>query len=340
MWGRIAVASSTLAPKFARNRPDSRRTSQDPPSRGHSGRPGARDAAPVRAPPRAPGGNRSSQVARRDAMPDLPIRLPVTRRSAALLVGRPRRRRLLELGARRASPAPAPSAQPRADARAPAVRPPAPTVGAIDHKTGATDVVLRLEQGGGFVPIEFLATQAPELHALRQRRRRLPADRRPTSPQPDANGVVRGIPWRTGEARRGPDPGAARVRARPGRPRHRPGRLHVGQASRTRRTRSSRSTPAASTRSSSSTRLGGGTARAPTPLARTAFCKLAQRLQDFDRGGTIASDVYQPDRYRGDPDRARAQPGPWRSPGRGRRSSPPTSRRARPTAGPGCPIGR
>ncbi|HJP87452.1 MAG TPA: hypothetical protein VJ850_00230 [Candidatus Limnocylindrales bacterium] len=31
----------------------------------------------------------------------------------------------------------------------------------IQHPTGATDVVLRLESGGGFVPIDFLATNAP-----------------------------------------------------------------------------------------------------------------------------------------------------------------------------------
>ena len=37
----------------------------------------------------------------------------------------------------------------------------APTSGHIDHPTGATDIVLRYEQGGGFVPIGFLFTQAP-----------------------------------------------------------------------------------------------------------------------------------------------------------------------------------
>jgi hypothetical protein len=36
-----------------------------------------------------------------------------------------------------------------------------PTVGAIDHATGPADVVLRMEVGGGFVPIDFLITQAP-----------------------------------------------------------------------------------------------------------------------------------------------------------------------------------
>ncbi len=40
---------------------------------------------------------------------------------------------------------------------------PSPTFGPndISHPTGATDIVLRLEQGGGFVPINFLITQAP-----------------------------------------------------------------------------------------------------------------------------------------------------------------------------------
>lgn len=34
--------------------------------------------------------------------------------------------------------------------------------GVIAHRTGSRDVILRFEQGGGFVPIGFLATQAPQ----------------------------------------------------------------------------------------------------------------------------------------------------------------------------------
>jgi hypothetical protein len=37
----------------------------------------------------------------------------------------------------------------------------------------------------------------------------------------------------------------------------------------------------------------------PDALARAAFFKLAARLQDFDHGGTIDSDVYEPAAYRG-----------------------------------------
>jgi hypothetical protein len=36
-----------------------------------------------------------------------------------------------------------------------------PATGEIEHPTGPTDVVLRLEEGGGFVPVEFMVTSAP-----------------------------------------------------------------------------------------------------------------------------------------------------------------------------------
>jgi hypothetical protein len=37
-----------------------------------------------------------------------------------------------------------------------------PALGAIQHPTGATDVILRMETSGGFAPVEFMATSAPE----------------------------------------------------------------------------------------------------------------------------------------------------------------------------------
>jgi len=51
-----------------------------------------------------------------------------------------------------ASGSPAPSAAPSAS-QVP--------VGTIEHKTGATDVVLRFDEGGGFVPASFLVTSVP-----------------------------------------------------------------------------------------------------------------------------------------------------------------------------------
>ena len=56
---------------------------------------------------------------------------------------------------------PSPSVPPTAT---PAPTPtPSPTFGPneIEHPTGSTDVVLRIEQGGGFVPFGFLFTQSP-----------------------------------------------------------------------------------------------------------------------------------------------------------------------------------
>src|SRR5262245_25122847 len=63
------------------------------------------------------------------------------------------------------SPASAPSATPVASATpgtaGPTTNPTSTQIAGIQHKTGASDVVLRLESGGGFVPIDFLATNAP-----------------------------------------------------------------------------------------------------------------------------------------------------------------------------------
>ena len=56
-----------------------------------------------------------------------------------------------------ASGSPDPSASPGQSGQ-PSDGPPPVT---IDHPTGATDVVLRFEEGGGFVPLGYLVTQAP-----------------------------------------------------------------------------------------------------------------------------------------------------------------------------------
>lgn len=75
---------------------------------------------------------------------------------------------------------------------------PSPTGSAdllIAHPSGATDVVLRLEEGGGFVPFGFLLTQAPEFTlygdgtvVVRDVRQ---------DPLPDVGGVARIHPFRT-----------------------------------------------------------------------------------------------------------------------------------------------
>ena len=238
-------------------------------------------------------------------MPNRPIRLP-DRRSIQRPPPRPRRRGgLLELG-----PPPSPSAapterNPTPGASASPIPHPARPSAPSSTAPRATDIVLRLEQGGGFVPIEYLATQAPSFTlygngvvVFQQNAGRLPAARRERRPQAD--------PVADGHARRGPDPGAARVRARTGRPGHGPdsyiagGVADVPDTIFTIRAGGVDKTVVVSA-------LGMDTVNGPDTAARAAFSRLAARLQDFDRGGS--------DRHRRLPGRSIARH-PERSRGR------------------------
>ena len=57
-------------------------------------------------------------------------------------------------------------------------------------------MILRLEEGGGFVPIDFLASQAPSF-TLYGDGVIVFQPKVETFSQPDASGVVHGVPWRT-----------------------------------------------------------------------------------------------------------------------------------------------
>ena len=241
------------------------------------------------------GGNRAVGSCVPDAMPNRTIRLPVTARSSALLVVA-----LAAAACSSANPTPSatgapPSGSPPASASP--VASPAPTVGPIEHKTGATDVILRIEQGGGFVPIDFLATQAPAFtlygNGVIVFQRKVTAFQ-----QPDANGVVKAIPWRTASLDEGQIQellefalgrgglGSARVAYIAGGIADAPDTIftvHAGGVDKTVVVNA----------------LGNDTQGGPDAVARAAFADLASRLQDFDQGGMIGSDLYQPDRYRG-----------------------------------------
>jgi len=73
---------------------------------------------------------------------------------------------------------------------------PAPSDGALAHPTGATELILRYEQGGGFVPPGFLATEGPtfSLYGDGTAIFRNPRD---ASPVPDstASPLIRGVPY-------------------------------------------------------------------------------------------------------------------------------------------------
>jgi hypothetical protein len=192
-----------------------------------------------------------------------------------------------------------------------------PTVGAIDHATGATDVLLRIEQGGGFVPIDFLATQAPGFtlygNGVIVFQRTVTA-----FPEPDATGVIKGIAWRTGSLDEGQVQellefalgsgglGSARDSYISGGIADAPDTIFTVRAGGVDKTVVVNA-------------LSEDVQPGPDAVARAAFAKLAKRLQDFDQGGTIPSDVYAPDSFRGVLTLRDPQPGdapsawPWKA---------------------------
>jgi hypothetical protein len=172
-----------------------------------------------------------------------------------------------------------------------------PTVGTIDHRTGATDVILQMEQGGGFVPIDFLASQAP-MFTLYGNGVIVFQPLITTFPEPDANGVVHAIPWRTAKldeaqiqellefALGAGGLGTARATYMADGVADAPSTIFTIRAGGLDKT--------VDVNALSEEQQAG-----PDSLARAAFFKVFQRLSDFDRKGTIPSDVYLPDRYRG-----------------------------------------
>ena len=250
-------------------------------------------------------------------MPDLlPPHFAIRRASARAVITLAIALGLAACSAATPSISPAGSSVPPASSEAPSASPgssPSSVVGAIDHATGATDIVLRLDQGGGFVPLDFLAAQAPSF-TLYGNGVIVFQQKATAAPQPDASGVIHNLPWRTakldesqiqellGFAITQGDLGTARE-AYMGHIADAPSTiftLHAGGLDKIVHVSA----------------LGEDTAQGPDATARTAFLGLANRLQDFDHGGTISSDVFEPAAYRGilvtrDPDATVAIAWPW-----------------------------
>ena len=179
---------------------------------------------------------------------------------------------------------------------APSETPSATTsVGAIDHLTGATDILLRYDEGGGFVPPSYSASMAPHFT--------LYGDgtvffRNPALEIPPMQGSVAVLnPFRTAKLSEEQiqdllifalgEGGLAAAR-----PDYR--NDMVADAS-----TATFTVQAGGIKKTVSIYALGmdvqGLADAP---ARAAFAKLAQRLTDFDQGGAFATDVYAPASYR------------------------------------------
>ncbi len=188
-----------------------------------------------------------------------------------------------------ASPAPAspgPSAAPSL----------APDPDVIEHNTGATDILLRYEEGGGFMMPAFTAAAVPHFT--------LYGDgtvifRNPMAEAPPAEGsIFKMNPLRTVRLSEAQIQELLLLALGEG-------GLAVARENYTNDMIADASTAiftieAGGIKKTVSVYALGlemeGVADGP---ARAAFKKLADRLSDFDQGGTIATDAYEPEAYRG-----------------------------------------
>ena len=94
--------------------------------------------------------------------------------------------------------APAPGGTP-GPSIGPTPEPTPTTVAGIDHPTGARDIVLRFHEGGGFVPVDFIATEAPSFTLYGDG---TVVFRDPQAQPPAKVGnVIRSVPFRTAKLR-------------------------------------------------------------------------------------------------------------------------------------------
>jgi hypothetical protein len=173
------------------------------------------------------------------------------------------------------------------------------SVGAIDHATGATDVLLRYEVGGGFVGPGFFATQAPTYTLYGDGTVIFQARDTTAAPAPANVGPI--VPKPPFHTIRLSETEIQDVLAFA---------LHDGGLAAARAQYDA--TQVADAPTSTFTIRAGGIDKIVAVVAlgievsngtdadaRAAFQRLADRLDDADHGGTIPSDIYRPARYRG-----------------------------------------
>jgi hypothetical protein len=176
---------------------------------------------------------------------------------------------------------------------------PSPTAsgtGTIDHATGATDILLRFDQAGGFVPVGFFASYVPiyTLYGDGTVIFRDPA----ADPLPEVSGVQPNRPLRTAHLTEEQIQATLRMAisegglgdARLDYPNDR-----VADAS----TATFILNAGGLSKKVSVYALGIEPPDSRDAPARAAFAKLANRLVDFDQGGTIPTSEYVPAGYRG-----------------------------------------
>jgi hypothetical protein len=188
------------------------------------------------------------------------------------------------------SAGPATSGRPAASAS-----PSAPDFGAIEHATGTTDIVLRYEQGGGFVPPSFTVAQAPIFTLYGDG---TVVFRNPSleGPAPDGS-VFRLNPLRTSRLSEDQIQGLLAYALGDG-------SLGIARAQYDFGGIADASTGTFTVdaggikKSVAVYALGMDAPDVPDAAARAAFGRLADRLGNFDQGGSIPTDRYMPAAYR------------------------------------------
>lgn len=175
---------------------------------------------------------------------------------------------------------------------------PAATSLAIDHARGATDVILRMSTGGGFMAPGFIVTEAPEF-TLYGDGTVILRDPRAELPPVSTDGVNRLLPFRTSHLSEGQVQALLAFALDQG---------GLGTALAEYPPHGIMDAP-----STTFTIAGGGFAKTvnvgalgfdqtqpdPNAAARKAFVALADRLTAFAHDGTLTTTLYQPTAYRG-----------------------------------------
>ena len=173
--------------------------------------------------------------------------------------------------------------------------PSAADTGRLDHPTGATDVILRMDQGGGFVAPSFLASQAPVFSLFGDG---TVIFRDPVAdPLPPVGGTIPNRPFKI--AKLSEDQIQQTLRLAIGQ-----GGLATANATYADHIVADAGTTTFTIdtgdlrKTVSVYALGIESPGSTDASARAAFLSLAQRLGAFDQGGAIKSDDWAPDRYR------------------------------------------